>query len=44
MSTSLLRRLEELEEERARELASRVKWQLVWIDPVTGERTDSTEK
>jgi hypothetical protein len=41
MSTSLVRRLEKLEEVVERERAGKVQWTLYWMNPETGERTDA---
>jgi hypothetical protein len=41
MSAGLVRRIEKLEEEAAREKASKVRWGVVWVDPVSGERVDA---
>jgi len=41
MNGSIVRRIEELEEELARDRASRIRYRLVWVDPETGERTDA---
>jgi hypothetical protein len=43
MSAGMVRRLLKLEQDRAEELASRVKLRVCWVDPVTGERTDLCE-
>jgi hypothetical protein len=39
MSARLMRRIEKLEEEAARERASNVRWSVTWIDAVSEERT-----
>jgi hypothetical protein len=40
MSAGMVRRLMKLEEDRAEDLARKVKWRVVWVDPETGEMTD----
>jgi hypothetical protein len=44
MSAGLVRRIEKLEEAAARERASKGRWRVVWIDPVSGDRIDSGQE